>query len=82
LIANLDAVISVDTAVAHLAGAMGKRTFLMVPKEGDWRWMRGRENSPWYRSVRVIRQKVAGDWGGVVREIVASCELRVASKGE
>jgi ADP-heptose:LPS heptosyltransferase len=62
LIANLDRVISVDTAVAHLAGAMGKPTTLLLPHVADWRWMRDREDSPWYPTMRLLRQAEPGDW--------------------
>jgi len=65
-IANLDAVISVDTAVAHLAGAMAKPLFLLLPFAADFRWLRERADSPWYRSARLIRQPRFGDWAGAV----------------
>jgi tetratricopeptide (TPR) repeat protein len=71
LVANLDLVISVDTAVAHLAGAMGKRTWLMIPYVPDWRWLLRRPDSPWYPTVRIFRQSVRGDWGGVVEAVGA-----------
>jgi hypothetical protein len=74
LIANLDLVISVDTAVAHLAGAMGKPTWVMLPFVSDWRWMRDREDSPWYPTMRLLRQSVARDWTEVLRRV--SDELR------
>ncbi len=69
LIANLDLVITVDTAVAHLAGAMGKPVWILIPSVPDWRWMLGREDSPWYPTARLFRQEVPGDWGGVVRRV-------------
>jgi tetratricopeptide (TPR) repeat protein len=68
-IANLDLVISVDTAVAHLAGAMGKRVWIMLPFVPDWRWLLEREDSPWYPTARLFRQKTRGDWGPVVSDI-------------
>jgi Flp pilus assembly protein TadD len=74
LIANLDLVICVDTAVAHLAGAMGKPVWLMLPFAPDWRWMLDRDDSPWYPSVRLFRQLRAGDWGGVVGRIKAELQ--------
>ena len=62
VIANLDLVISVDTAVAHLAGAMGKAVWILIPDTPDWRWMRQRPDSPWYASVTLFRQAQTGDW--------------------
>jgi tetratricopeptide (TPR) repeat protein len=72
LIDNLDLVISVDTSVAHLAGAMGKPTWILLPYSPDWRWMLGRDDSPWYPTARLFRQKSAGDWTEVVRKVVES----------
>jgi hypothetical protein len=69
LIAAIDLVISVDTAVAHLAGAMGKEVWLLVPFAPDWRWMLGREDSPWYPTMRIFRQASPGDWEGVIRRV-------------
>jgi hypothetical protein len=71
LIARLDAVVSVDTAVAHLAGALGKRLFLLLPFAADFRWLRRREDSPWYPTAQLIRQPAFGDWDGVVARLSA-----------
>jgi len=68
-IACLDAVISVDTAVAHLAGAMGKPLRLLLPFAADFRWLRERADSPWYPNVRLLRQPSFGDWDSVVNEL-------------
>jgi len=77
LIADLGLVITVDTSVAHLAGSMGKPTWLMLPWHGcDWRWLRDRDDSPWYPSMRLFRQRAPGDWMGVVDAIVQAFEER------
>ena len=76
LIANLDLVISVDTAVAHLAAALGKPVWLLDRFDPDWRWLRGRRDSPWYPTLRLYRQTHAGDWDPVVAEVVRDlCRL-------
>jgi ADP-heptose:LPS heptosyltransferase len=65
LIDNLDLVISVDTSVAHLSGALGKKTLLLLPYVPDWRWLLDRDDSPWYPSVKIYRQPAIGDWHSV-----------------
>jgi tetratricopeptide (TPR) repeat protein len=70
-VANLDLVISVDTSVAHLAGAMGKPVWLLLPFAPDWRWLMQREDSPWYPSMRLFRQKSRGDWPGVFQRVAS-----------
>jgi hypothetical protein len=68
----LDLVISVDTSIAHLSAALGKRTWILVPHTGaDWRWLLERDDSPWYPSVKLYRQSTAGDWGGVFDRVTA-----------
>ena len=66
LIANLDLVIAVDTAVVHLAGAMGKPVWTLLPIVPDWRWLLEREDSPWYPTMRLFRQSSWGDWDSVI----------------
>jgi len=68
-IAALDLVITVDTALAHLAGALGKPVWILLPLAPDWRWLTGRSDSPWYPSARLFRQEQAGDWNGVVAAV-------------
>jgi Flp pilus assembly protein TadD len=68
-IATLDLVISVDTAVAHLAATMNKPVWLLLPYTPDWRWLRDREDSPWYPSMRIFRQTRAGDWSEVIERV-------------
>jgi ADP-heptose:LPS heptosyltransferase len=70
LIANLDLVISCDTAVAHLAGALGKPVWLLLPHVPDWRWLLERDDSPWYPTMRLFRQAKAGDWRSPIRKAV------------
>jgi tetratricopeptide (TPR) repeat protein len=69
LIENLDLVITVDTATAHLAGALGKPVWVLLKYAADWRWLLERTDSPWYPSARLFRQASAGDWFGVVRNL-------------
>jgi Flp pilus assembly protein TadD len=69
LIASLDLVISVDTAVAHLAGALGRPVWTLLPSWPDWRWMRQREDSPWYPTMRLFRQKEPGNWNEVIGRV-------------
>ena len=76
IVANLDLIVSVDTAIVHLAGALGKSCWVLLPDYmTDWRWMTGRSDSPWYPGVlRLFRQREMGEWGPVIEEVVS--ELR------
>lgn len=69
VIANLDLVIAVDTAVAHLAGAMGKKTWLLLPHRGEWRWGLTEDSNPWYPATRIFRQHTPGDWQEVLTRV-------------
>ena len=74
VISQLDLVISVDTAVAHLAGALDIPVWTMLQHNADFRWMRGRSDSPWYRSMTLIRQRKLGDWDSVLEQILIFLE--------
>ncbi len=76
LIANLDLVITVDTAIAHLAGALGAQVWLLLPHVPDWRWLLGRDDSPWYPSMRLFRQPRRGDWPSVIARVRDELALR------
>ncbi|SDI03811.1 tetratricopeptide repeat protein [Propionivibrio dicarboxylicus] len=82
IVSQLDLVISVDTSVAHLAGAMGKPVWLLNRFNTDWRWMLDRADSPWYPTMRIFRQASFGDWGSVVASVVdALRQCCVAHRG-
>jgi ADP-heptose:LPS heptosyltransferase len=68
-ICNLDLVIAVDTAVAHLAGALGRPVWVLVRSHPDWRWLLDRDDSPWYPTLRLFRQRALGDWRDVIRDV-------------
>jgi ADP-heptose:LPS heptosyltransferase len=69
LISTLDLVISVDTSVAHLAGALAKPVWVMLPFIADWRWLLDREDSPWYPTVRLFRQDETRAWDSVITRV-------------
>lgn len=79
LISCLDLVISVDTSVAHLAGALGAPVWTLVPFNPDWRWLLSRNDSPWYQSMRLFRQTERGDWGRVADDVRVELERQVAA---
>ena len=74
IIANLDLVISVDTSVVHLAGALGKPVWVLSRKDACWRWLENRESSPWYPNARVYGQPATGDWDSVMKRIKSDLE--------
>jgi ADP-heptose:LPS heptosyltransferase len=76
--AHLDLILTVDTSIAHLAGALGKPTWLLLPALPDWRWLLDREDSPWYPTVRLFRQPKAGDWQSVVETLQRALLGRLA----
>jgi ADP-heptose:LPS heptosyltransferase len=69
IIEGLDLVVTVDTSVAHLAGAMGRPVWILLPYVPDWRWLLDRNDSPWYPTARLFRQSHPGDWGDVARQV-------------
>jgi tetratricopeptide (TPR) repeat protein len=81
LISHLDLIISVDTAVVHLAGAMGKPVWVLLPFVPDWRWMLNREDSPWYPTMRLFRQHRPGDWPDVFDRLAAALQSMPAVHG-
>jgi hypothetical protein len=67
----IDLLISVDSSPVHLAGALGRPAWVMLPFVPDWRWLLDRSDSPWYPSLRLFRQPVRGDWASVVQQMAA-----------
>ncbi len=82
VISQLDLVISVDTSVAHLAGAMGKPVWLLLPKNAEWRWMEGGDDSPWYPTMRIFRQGREGEWADVIGRVRSALQARMRGKIE
>lgn len=83
LICNLDLVITVDTMVAHLAGALGRPVWTLLDADADWRWMRDRDDSPWYPTMRLFRQTRPGGWEPVVDQLMAALmELAIRAPAE
>jgi precorrin-6B methylase 2 len=77
VISQLDLVLCVDTAVAHLAGALGKPVWVMLPSPADWRWLEGREDSPWYPTMRLFRQSRRGEWDDVIERVKVALQERL-----
>ena len=71
-IVNLDLVVTTDTAIAHLAGALGRPVWILLPQPSDWRWMVGRGDSPWYPSARLFRQPHPGAWSAVIADVASA----------
>jgi ADP-heptose:LPS heptosyltransferase len=79
-IAQLDLVITVDTAVAHLAGALGKPVWILLAFSPDWRWLLEREDTPWYPTARLFRQSIRGDWEGVFERVATALGSAVSQE--
>ena len=77
---SLDLVVTADTAIAHLAGALGRPVFLALKRVPDWRWLMHREDCPWYPSMRLFRQAEKGDWEPVFKRIASSIAAQVTEK--
>jgi hypothetical protein len=78
LLCNLDLLICIDTGVGHLSAALGRPTWILLPRPNDWRWMLNRSDSPWYQSVLLFRQSVPGAWAPVIAEAAEALRARVA----
>ena len=76
-VSAMDLVVTIDNATAHLAGALGIPVWVMLPSPADWRWMEGRSDSLWYRSMTLFRQQQRGEWGSVLEEVSAALSKRV-----
>jgi hypothetical protein len=79
IVEALDVVVTIDTSVAHLAGAMGRPVWIMLPHVAEWRWLQARADSPWYPSARLFRQPAPGDWGAVAGAVARALAERVAT---
>ncbi len=80
LIKNLDVIITIDTSIAHLAGALGKKVWVLLPQVSDWRWMKNRSDCPWYPTMRLFRQKESGNWQSVIQDIEREINTLIAQK--
>jgi tetratricopeptide (TPR) repeat protein len=76
-IEDMDLILSVDTSIAHLAGALGKPVWLMVPYGAEWRWQLDRSDSPWYSTMRIFRQTRLGDWEGVIEQVRTALQQKM-----
>lgn len=74
-ISALDVVVSIDTSIAHLSGAIGKQTCILLPYAPDWRWQLGRRDTPWYPAARLFRQQRPGDWAPVVEDVLSYLQV-------
>jgi len=82
VMANLDLIVTVDTSIAHLAGAMARPVWVALKHMPEWRWMLGRSDSPWYPTMRLFRQRSAGDWEGVFADVADALTTLIAEKAK
>ena len=80
LVVELDLVITIDSMVAHLAGALGKPVWTLLHTDADWRWFRDRDDSPWYRTMRLYRQTVPGEWRDVIGRVAENATNATSGK--
>jgi len=80
ILQQLDVLISVDTSVAHLAGALGVSTYLLLPNSPDWRWLLDRDDTPWYPGMRLFRQARAGVWDDALASVAESVRSLSAAR--
>ena len=69
LLKSLDLLVTIDSSIAHMAGALGVNTFLLLPHTPEWRWFNDDNSTPWYNSVKIFKQKTAGDWAEVIARV-------------
>lgn len=77
----MDLVLTIDNTTAHMAGALGRPTWLLLPRDADWRWMLARCDSPWYASLRLFRQPAPGDWAAVAATVAEALTAFAAAGG-
>src|SRR6185295_11108560 len=82
LVQALDLVVTVDTVIAHIAGALGKPVWMLNRLESEWRWMLQRDDSPWYPTMRIFRQQTRGDWDQVLADIRGALERRTRERAK
>jgi ADP-heptose:LPS heptosyltransferase len=82
LMSNLDLIISIDTATAHLAGALGRPVWTLLPFGADWRWLLNRADSPWYLTMRLFRQPKPGDWETPIMQVAQALAAMTGREGE
>ena len=80
LIENMDLVISVDTSIAHLSGALNKKLFVLLAFNGDYRWLQNRNDSPWYPSAKILRQEEIGNWDSLIQKLIKEPDLLITLK--